>query len=113
MGYLTREDIPFQYALADAFTILDAYHCSVLGPTGPNRHMWMSGTLDPNGLAGGPSLTTSGPPNQFTWTTYPERLEQAGVSWKIYREPGGLTGAAAISKWTRFGSAYSPARHGR
>jgi hypothetical protein len=55
---IKHEDIPFQYALADAFTLLDAYRCSVLGPTGPNRHMWMSGTLDPSGLAGGPSLTT-------------------------------------------------------
>jgi phospholipase C len=105
MGYFTRDDLPFQYALADAFTILDGYHCSVMGPTGPNRHMWMSGTLDPNGLAGGPSQTTSGPPNQFGWTTYTGRLEQAGVSWKIYRQPGGLTGAAAISKWIKFGSA--------
>jgi phospholipase C len=105
MGYFTRDDIPFQYALAEAFTLLDGYHCSVMGPTAPNRHMWMSGTIDPNGLAGGPSLTTSGPDNQFTWTTYPERLEAAGVSWKIYRQPGSLTGAAAISKWTRFGSA--------
>jgi phospholipase C len=105
MGYLTREDIPFQYALADAFTILDHYHCSVLGPTGPNRHMWMSGTIDPNGLAGGPSLTTSGPPNQFSWTTYPKRLSDARVSWRVYRQPGGLTGAAAIGKFTEFGQA--------
>jgi phospholipase C len=100
MGYLNREDIPFQYALADAFTVLDAYHCSVIGDTGPNRHMWMSGTIDPNGLAGGPSLTTSGPANQFSWKTYPKRLTEAGVSWKIYRQPGSLTGAAAITKFT-------------
>ena len=105
MGYLTREDIPFQYALADAFTILDHYHCSVIGDTGPNRHMWMSGTIDPNGLAGGPSLTTSGPANQFSWTTYPKRLSDAGVSWKIYRQPGSLTGASAISKFTEFAQA--------
>jgi phospholipase C len=39
---------PFQFALAEAFTILDGYHCSVLGPTAPNRHMWMSGTIDPD-----------------------------------------------------------------
>src|ERR1700689_4025944 len=37
MGYHTRADIPFQFALADAFTICDAYHCSVLGPTWPTR----------------------------------------------------------------------------
>jgi phospholipase C len=102
MGYMTRADIPFQFALADAFTVLDHYHCSVIGDTAPNRHMWMSGTIDPNGLAGGPSLSTSGPPNQFSWTTYPKRLSDAGVSWRIYRQPGSLTGAAAISKFTEF-----------
>jgi len=31
MGYYARADIPFQFALAEAFTICDAYHCSVLG----------------------------------------------------------------------------------
>lgn len=37
LGYLNRADIPFQYALADAYTVGDAYHCSVLSATGPNR----------------------------------------------------------------------------
>ncbi len=97
MGYFTREDIPFQYALADAFTICDSYHCSVLGPTGPNRHMWMAGTIDPNGDFGGPSLTTSAPNGQYSFKTYPERLTEAGVSWKIYHQPGSVTGLAAIS----------------
>ena len=41
MAHLNRQDIPFHYALADAFTVCDAYHCSLLGPTDPNRyHMW-------------------------------------------------------------------------
>ena len=38
MAYLQRNDLPFQYALADAFTICDAYHCSLIGPTDPNRY---------------------------------------------------------------------------
>jgi len=38
MAHLTRSDIPFHYALADAFTICDAYHCSLVGPTDPNRY---------------------------------------------------------------------------
>ncbi|WP_329137634.1 phospholipase [Streptomyces sp. NBC_01476] len=88
MGYFTREDIPFQYALADAFTVLDSYHCSVLGPTGPNRHMWMAGTVDPDGRFGGPSLTTGAPNAAYSFTTYPERLTEAGVSWKIYHQDG-------------------------
>src|SRR6201993_2469825 len=31
MAHLTRSDIPYHYALADAFTVCDAYHCSLLG----------------------------------------------------------------------------------
>lgn len=37
MGYYTRADIPFQFALAEAFTICDEYYCSIMGPTWPNR----------------------------------------------------------------------------
>ena len=56
MGYYTRADLPFYYALADAFTVCDAYFSSVIGPTDPNRVMSMSGTIDPardGGRAGG------------------------------------------------------------
>jgi phospholipase C len=102
MGYYTRQDIPFQYALADAFTIFDNYFCSVIGPTGPNRDMWLSGTIDPNGVAGGPSLTTSGPTAEFTWTTYPERLEKAGVSWKFYHEANTATGLPTLTHFTQY-----------
>ena len=51
MGYFDRAELPFYYALADAFTICDAYHCSVLGPTDPNRVVALSGTIDPAGAA--------------------------------------------------------------
>jgi phospholipase C len=44
MGYYRREDIPFQYALAEAFTLCDAYHCSTTGGTDPNRIVFMSGS---------------------------------------------------------------------
>ena len=55
MGYYTRQDLPFWYALADAFTICDNYHCSVFGPTHPNRLYAWSGTLDPAGERRRPS----------------------------------------------------------
>ena len=55
MGYYTEEDVPFHWALAQAFTLLDNYHCSVLGPTDPNRAFWMNGTNDPQGTAAAPS----------------------------------------------------------
>jgi phospholipase C len=93
MGYYTRSDLEFYYALADAFTICDHYHCSVLGPTDPNRLYTMSATLDPSGTGGGPILSTSSTRLErygtLSWTTMPERLATAGVSWKVY---GSLSG---------------------
>ena len=86
MGYYERADIPFHFALAEAFTICDAYHSSVLGPTWPNRMMWMTGTIDPDGHGGGPITGNRVPRQGYRWTTYAERLQQAGVSWKVYQE---------------------------
>jgi phospholipase C len=83
MGYYTREDIPFHYALADAFTICDGYHASVMGPTNPNRYYWMTASIDPDGTNGGPAKDNHG--KRYTWETYPERLDRAGISWRIYR----------------------------
>jgi phospholipase C len=90
MGYYTRADLPFYYALADAFTVCDAYFSSVLGPTDPNRLMSMSATIDPDGAAGGPVLETFGNRiaeyGKLRWETMPERLQAAGVSWKVYSD---------------------------
>jgi phospholipase C len=91
MGYYTRADLGFYYALADAFTICDGYHCSVIGPTDPNRLMSMSATIDPAGTHGGPLLHTNvaGRTGLFSWTTMPERLQAHGVDWKVYQSPAG------------------------
>jgi phospholipase C len=85
MGYYTRADIPFQFALAEAFTICDNYHCSVMGPTWPNRMYWMTASIDPEGANGGPMLSNVAPDEGYGWKTYAERLEEAGVSWKVYQ----------------------------
>ncbi|MFT3977013.1 MAG: alkaline phosphatase family protein [Sphingomonas bacterium] len=85
MGYFKREDIPFHHALADAFTICDAYHCSVMGPTWPNRLYHMTGTIDPDGLAGDPVIRNHAPSEGYRWTTYAERLEEAGIDWGVYQ----------------------------
>jgi phospholipase C len=86
MGYHTRADLPFQFALAEAFTVCDAYHSSIMGPTWPNRMYWMTGTIDPDAKAGGPIIHNLAPSEGYGWTTYAERLEAAGVSWKIYQQ---------------------------
>jgi phospholipase C len=88
MGYFTQADIPFHWALAQAFTLCDNYHCSVFGPTNPNRlYMW-TGMIDPNGTGGGPIISNTPAYNNviLSWTTYPERLQQAGISWQVYQE---------------------------
>jgi phospholipase C len=88
MGYFTQADIPFHRALAQAFTICDNYHCSVFGPTNPNRlYMW-TGMIDPGGTGGGPVIDNTPAYDNviLSWTTYPERLQRAGVSWQVYQE---------------------------
>jgi phospholipase C len=86
MAYFKRDDIPFHWALADAFTVCDGYHCSMLGPTWPNRLYLMTGQVDPAGVAGGPIYGNFVPSQGYSWETYPEMLTKAGVSWKVYQE---------------------------
>jgi phospholipase C len=109
MGHYQREDIPFQFALAEAFTICDAYHCSITTGTDPNRIMFWSGSnANPEPRARGinctetdaevnnlrcwikgalpePGYTYAG--SAFHWPTLPELLERAAVTWRIYQDP--------------------------
>ncbi|MFE6171022.1 phosphocholine-specific phospholipase C [Streptomyces sp. NPDC056464] len=102
MAYLTREDIPFHYALADAFTVCDAYHCSFIGSTDPNRYYMWTGYTGNDGQGGGPVLGND--ELGYGWTTYPERLEQAGISWKLYQDIG--DGLDAAGSWGWIEDAY-------
>jgi phospholipase C len=109
MGFYRREDIPYQFALAEAFTICDAYHCSITTGTDPNRIVFWSGSnhdpalrnkgingtsedSEPNnircwvtGALPEPGYTYKG--SAFEWDTIPDVLEKAGVSWRIYQDP--------------------------
>lgn len=109
MGHYRRADLPYQFALADAFTICDAYHCSVTTGTDPNRIMFWSGSnADPAARARGENATAenSEPDNlrcwikgalpepgysyagsALTWPTIPDVLEGAGIDWRIYQDP--------------------------
>lgn len=94
MGYYRREDIPFQFALADAFTLCDAYHCSIHTGTNTNRLFLWSGTNDPHGRGGGPVIdnvddSLDKPDDdqpRYHWTTYCERLQAAGIDWRHYQD---------------------------
>ncbi len=142
MGHYQRQDIAFQFALAEAFTLCDAYHCSVHGQTNPNRLFIWAGGNDPRGHGGGPVVENSsgvaldqtlvltpdilakakqyhidpatfanyGKGPRYRYTTYPERLEAAGVTWRVYQDPhdnfDGLTNPAVAFQ------AYNDARQG-
>ena len=113
MGYFTRSDLAFYYALCDAFTVCDGYFCSVLGPTDPNRLMLMSGTIDPAGIAGGPVLQTYTTDRvahygTLSWTTMPERLLAAGVSWKVYSDPTASALLSPLQYFKQYTGSVSP-----
>src|SRR5215469_12370246 len=85
MGYFTRDEIPFHYAVADAFTICDGYHQAIMGPTSPNRMYFWTGTS--SGFISNPNDyevdfgSDAGTPEV---TTYPELLQAAGIDWQVY-----------------------------
>ena len=111
MAYLTRADIPYHYALADAFTVGDGYHCSIMGPTNPNRlYLWTGCIGNVNYLgAGGTDGHGSGPVtgnglgvdnSYWLWHSFPEVLQAAGVTWKIYQDLAGTTFAPDLGDGT-------------
>ncbi|MFV0673857.1 phosphocholine-specific phospholipase C [Variovorax sp. tm] len=90
MGYYKEAELPYQMALANAFTLCDGYHCSMHAGTNSNRMFAWAGSNGPTG-AGVATVTNEWddsytPPSTtgYEWTTYPERLQAAGVTWIVY-----------------------------
>jgi len=99
MGFYNRQDIPFYYALADAFTVCDQNFCSSLTGTTPNRlHFW-TGTIRSEQNASVKANVKNEDVDygkEVKWKSFPERLEENDISWKIYQNeislPSGLAG---------------------
>ena len=89
MGHYQHGELEFQWALAEAFTLCDHYHCSLHGGTNPNRLFLWTGTNGPTGdgvAAVVNEWDSLGDSKQgYTWKTYPERLEEAGITWKTFQ----------------------------
>ncbi|MGC4017307.1 MAG: phospholipase C, phosphocholine-specific [Luteolibacter sp.] len=88
LGYYDRRDIPFYHAFADAFTICDQHFCSVQTCTTPNRlFLWTGTNRDPRDPKARVRLNNGqiDHASHADWTTFPERLEDLGVPWKIYQ----------------------------
>ena len=87
LGYHNREDLPFYYALADAFTVCDQNFCSALTGTNPNRLYFWSGTIREKQDEHAKANVWNDDMDYGTlnWKTFPERLEENGISWKCYQ----------------------------
>ena len=87
LGFLNRHDLPYHYALADAYTIGDAYHCSVMSATGPNRTYLWGGSINAS-QQHGPFIAYSGGDEMgrfLPWEAYGETLQKAGLTWHVYQ----------------------------
>jgi phospholipase C len=88
LGYYNRSDIPFYYDLADAFTICDQHFCSSLTGTTPNRSYLWSGTIRAEASENSQAHLFNSEMDygaEVSWRTFPELLEDHGVSWKVYQ----------------------------
>jgi phospholipase C len=88
LGHYTRPDLPFYYALADAFTICDQHFCSSLTGTTPNRCYLWTGTVRAKPTADEQAVVRNDECDHDamrSWPTFPERLEDHGISWKVYQ----------------------------
>lgn len=75
MGFYDDTDIPFAYELADTFATSDHYHCSLLGPTWPNRMYFYAASSF--GLVENVPAPDSAKP---IW----QLLDENGISWRYY-----------------------------
>ncbi|MET4081217.1 phospholipase C [Pedobacter sp. UYP30] len=90
LAHYNRQDIPFYYDLADAFTICDQHFCSALTGTTPNRLFFFTGTIrgenSANKVAAVSNSQAESRDNVFVdWPTFQETLEDNGVDWRVYQ----------------------------
>lgn len=92
LGHHNRDDIPFYYALADAFTVCDQHFCSSLTGTSPNRLFFWTGTIREHQNENSRAMVWNDDADfgGLKWTTFPERLEEHGISWKCYQNEIGI-----------------------
>ncbi len=76
MVYNDQTTLPFYYALANEYSIADHYHCSVQGPTWPNRMYLYAATSF--------GLTSNTFPEADK--TLPDYLEMRQLDWMVYSD---------------------------
>ncbi len=86
MGYYRRGFLPALHSLAEEFTICDHWFSSLPGPTWPNRFFALTGTSSGrvNMPEDGEHTVDFGGWFQQNQVTIFDRLNNKGISWKIY-----------------------------
>ncbi|OJJ45717.1 hypothetical protein ASPZODRAFT_159969 [Penicilliopsis zonata CBS 506.65] len=99
-GYLKRNDIPVQFAIAEGWTSGDMYQEGQITSTNPNRVTLVSGSVNVPGSPqspdqGGVYIDNNETPGcemphvscyPLKWKTIFEFYEEAGVSWQVYQD---------------------------
>ncbi|HYV60956.1 MAG TPA: alkaline phosphatase family protein [Acidimicrobiia bacterium] len=80
MGYWTKEDVPFYYALASTFPVCDRWFGSCLGQTYPNRRFLLAGTAHGLVSTDVSKILAPSPPNGLIL----DQLDAHGISWRNY-----------------------------
>ena len=99
--YWDQTDLPFYYALASTFAIADHYHCSLLGPTWPNRMYLYAATSFGRTTNDIPDLGAYPFPQKDA--SILDELEKRHVSWGLYGSSGALLvyGGQVLTRWGR------------
>jgi phospholipase C len=85
IGYYTDKDLPFYKGVVENWTLCDAYHCGILGPTQPNRYYMHAGQTNKK------DNTTK----HFDLPTVWDKLQSVGRTGRYYY--GDLAGWALVS----------------
>ncbi|KAJ6191313.1 Phosphoesterase [Penicillium mononematosum] len=99
-GYLKRQDIPVQFAIAEGWTSGDMYQESQITATNPNRVTLVSGSINVPGSPqdkdqGGVYIDNNEVPGcdnhgincyPLKWKTVYDFYEEAGVSWQLFQD---------------------------
>ena len=88
MGHYTREDLPFYYAPADAYTVCDQNYCSVMTSTTPNRSVFWTGTVRDAQRVDSKVYMRN------------DEILRGGMTWKTYRNASTKRGSVGSSTRT-------------
>jgi phospholipase C len=81
MSYLTREQMPISYAIAENYAVSDRNFCSLMGQTLPNRRYYFSGTSSGYCNDTDASVLVTPPGG-----TIFDRMNTGNVSWALYTD---------------------------